>query len=171
MQSYADLHALIKKQIAYGMVICDRNRKTPEDELNQWRKVSWECLILVQDLGPRLAGDLDRLNLYVSMPEEDIETEVVEDGNRMALVHKVDETLWSQSWFRDDGDNPTDLNFSAIKRAVELLELADRKLRLEFERDAAPVASPKLPAEQPGADNTQEMAANKSMIDANLTSS
>jgi hypothetical protein len=76
MESYKDLHA---SQIDRGKFI---SSETPGDQINEWLKLSRNCLIHVEDRVPTLLRDFDGLNFYFGMSEEDIVTEVVEKGGR-----------------------------------------------------------------------------------------
>jgi hypothetical protein len=163
MPSYSDLHARIKKQIAEGRAICDRERGTPGDRINEWIKVSKKCLALMENRVPALRG-FSALNFHVRMAEEDVQFEVLEEGDHFRSRYWVDEDRWSRSWFRDGGDNPIDFNFSDLQHVVELLELADEKLQLDSEPKVAHGPSPKLPAERCTAGNTQELAGNKRVL-------
>jgi hypothetical protein len=136
---------LIRKQIRDGWVISDRERGTPSHKIEDWIKVSRRLLALMEDRVPALR-EFGDLNFYRRMPEHDVESEVVEEGDRFQVLQTVDEDRWSQSWFRDEGDHPFDFNFNVLQRAVELLELADEKLQLDCASETAQdVSSTALP--------------------------
>lgn len=156
MQSYADLHTLIKKQIDEGRLLCDRARGTPSLQIKAWIKVSKKCLILMENRVPTLLRGFAGLNFHVEIPDQDVVPDELGEGNRVTLVQKVDEHRWSRSRFRDRRGKAFDFDFRALQRVVDLLELADEKLQI----DSAP-PGPMLLAEEPGARDTQEMTADK----------
>jgi hypothetical protein len=130
IQSYSDLHGLIKKQILDGKVISDRKSGTASDTIEEWITMSTRCLAHMEGRVPALREVRD-LDFYRRIPEEDVISEVVEEEDKSRTVQIVDEDEWSKSWFRDGGDHAIDFNFHALQRAVELLELADEKLQLD----------------------------------------
>jgi hypothetical protein len=113
MQSYADLHALIKKQVREGRVLSDWKSATHSDEINEWIQVSRKCLILMENLIPTLLREFEGLHFHFRVPEEAMFSEVLEEGGGMRTVAKVlkkvvaeGEDRWSQSWFFDEGEHP-----------------------------------------------------------------
>jgi hypothetical protein len=113
MQSYADLHALIKKQVREGRVLGDWKSATHSDEINEWIQVSRKCLILMENLIPTLLREFEGLHFHFRVPEEAMFSEVLEEGGGMRTVAKVlkkvvaeGEDRWSQSWFFDEGEHP-----------------------------------------------------------------
>ena len=115
MQSYADLHALIKKQVREGRVLGDWKSATHSDEINEWIQVSRKCLILMENLIPTLLREFEGLHFHFRVPEEAMFSEVLEEGGGMRTVAKVlkkvvaeGEDRWSQSWFFDEGEHPWD---------------------------------------------------------------
>ena len=80
MQSYADLHALIKKQVREGRVLGDWKSATHSDEINEWIQVSRKCLILMENLIPTLLREFEGLHFHFRVPEEAMFSEVLEEG-------------------------------------------------------------------------------------------
>jgi len=158
MESYEDLRASIHKQICEGRLISDRKRATPGDKINEWLNVSRDCLTLMEDRARSLLRDFNGLKFRFSIREEDILSDVLEEG----------EDGCSQSWYRDGGDHPIDFDFSALQQAVKLLVLADQKLQLDSQRATVHDPGPKLPAQGPGSGNTQKMAPDESEPDTAL---
>jgi hypothetical protein len=148
MESYEDLRALIKRQIDEGMILSDRSSATPGDKIIAWIEVSRKCLIHIEDRVPTLRRDFDVLKFHFRIPEEDVMSEVLEVGDAMRLLENVDEKLWSESWSRDGGEHPIDFNFRDLQYAVELLKLADEKLRLDSAPQVPHDLRPKWPAER-----------------------
>jgi hypothetical protein len=156
--SYSTLHASIRKQIQNGKVFSDRDCGKSGSEINQWIEASKNSLILMEDRVPTLLREFNNLSFWIRLREDDIRMEVVEEKGCFKLVEVEDEFGRgpSRSWFRDEGDQPYDLNFFALQRVVELLELANEKLQLDS--PAAHNLSPKQRAKTPSASSAPETA-------------